>query len=234
MREVGKYLFGALAAVAFCSSANVIGAASSGEPYGRIAERNLFGLHDAVPPQQPPPPPPALPKVLLTGTTTIFGNKLALLKVQYPQKPGEQPQGEQSLILAEGQREGGVEVLQIDEKAGSIRVNNSGMEMTVAFEKDAGKTAGGPTPPPNPAGAPNMPGGRVMNPGTSGFQRMIPTRTGRQVPAIEQPPLPSSAPPPAPPRGQAAGAEKPMTPEEQALLKELEQAAQGTPTTPPR
>lgn len=226
---MGKYLFGALITVAFCCSADVIGAASSGEPYGQIVERNLFGLHDPVV-VQPPTVQPILPKVILTGTTTILGNRMVFVKIQVPQKPGEQPQGEQSLMLAEGQRESGVEVLQIDEKAGSVRINNSGTEMTITFEKDAGKVAGGPMPPPNPAGAPNIAGGgRGMNPGTSGFQRMIPTRTGRQVPAIA--PLPPSAQAPASPQGQPG--EKPMTQQEQALLKELEQAAQATPAQQP-
>src|SRR2546421_590363 len=144
MRETGKYLFGALSIVVFCSGAKFVGAATSGDTYGGIAARNLFGLHE--PPQVQPPeqPKPQLPRILLTGTTTILGHKMAFVKIQSPQKPGEQPSGEQSFILAEGQRESGVEVLQIDEKAGSIRVNNSGTEMTVAFEKDAGKVAGGP------------------------------------------------------------------------------------------
>jgi hypothetical protein len=230
MRGKGKYLLGALAVVAFCSGANVIGAASSGEPYGRIAKRNLFGLHDPAPVQQAIAPPPALPKVTLSGTTTILGYRLALLRVQSPARPGEQ-QREESFMLSEGQREGSIEVLEINEKAGSVRVNNSGTEMTVAFEKDAGKGAGAPAPPPNPVGAPNMAGGaKGMNPASQGFQRMIPTRTGRQVPAMAQPPLPPAAQAPAPPQGQAG--EKPMTQEEQALLKELEQAAQATQAQP--
>jgi hypothetical protein len=228
MREKGKYLFGALAGIAFYCSADVIDAASSGAPYGRIAERNLFGLHDPVV-VQAITPPPTLPRVTLSGTTTILGYRLALLRVQSPAKPGEQ-QREESFMLSEGQREGRIEVLEINEKAGTVRVNNSGTEMTVVFEKDAGKVAGGPTTTPNPSGANPAGGGRGMNAGTSGFQRMIPTRTGRQVPATVQPPLPPSAQTPAPPQGQAA--EKPMTPEEQALLKELEQAAQAAPARP--
>lgn len=185
-------------------------------------------MHD--PPQAQPPeqPKPQLPKIVLTGTTTILGKKMAFVKIHSQPKPGEQQEGEQSFILGEGQREGAVEVLGIDEIAGSIRVNNSGTEMTIGFDKDAGKVAGGSPPPPNPAGAPNMAsGGKGMNPGVSGFQRMIPTRTGRQVPAMAQPPLPPSAQAAAPVQGQGASAEKPMTQEEQALLKELEQAAQA-------
>jgi hypothetical protein len=122
--------------------------------------------------------------------------------------------------------------LEINEKAGTIRVNNSGTEMTIGFDKDAGKIAG---PPSGPAGAPNIAGGgKGMNPGTSGYQRMIPTRTGRQVPAAIEPPLP-----PTPQatgqtllQKQSAPAGKPLTSEEQAILRELEQAAQGAQTQP--
>jgi hypothetical protein len=202
MREVGKYLFSGLAAVAFCSSANLIGAATSGDIYGRIPARNLFGLHDPPPQQQPPPVEPLLPKIVLTGTTTILGKKMAFVKVQSPQKSGQQPQPEQSFILAEGQREGDIEVLEINENAGSVRVKNSGKEMTIAFDKDAGKGAAS-TPPPNPVGGQNL-AGRGINPGLSGYQRMIPTRTGRQVPAIAPPPLPPTTQTPVPAQAQPA------------------------------
>jgi hypothetical protein len=153
--------------------------------------------------------------------------------VQSPPKPGEQQQGEQSFMLTEGQREGGIEILEIDEKAGTIRVNNSGTEMTIGFDKDAGKVA--KTPPSAQPGVPNI-GERIRgaNAGTSGYQRMIPARTGRQVPAAAEPPLPPSTPATGQPliQRQYAPPDKLLTPEEQAILRELEQAAQGAPTQP--
>jgi hypothetical protein len=230
----GQYIFGAAAMVAFCSGAKELNAATAAQDYSRIPLRNLFGLHEPVQ-VQPEIVKPQLPKIVLNGVATL-GGKLAFLKVQYPPKPGE-PQpgqiGEQSLTLSEGQREGGIEMLEINDKAGTIRVNNSGTEMTVGFDKDASKVA--KTPPAGQPGAPNVAGaGRAMNAGTSGFQRMIPTRTGRQVPAGAEPPLP---PTPAPTgqtllQKQSAPGDKPLTPEEQAILKELEQAAQGNPQQP--
>ena len=226
----GQYIFGALVITAFCCGVKVLSAAASADYYHQIPARNLFGLHEPVVKQDEPPPTP-LPKIILNGITTM-GSKLVFLKVQFPPKPGEQQQTEQSFMLTEGQREGGIEILEIDEKAGTIRVNNSGTEMTIGFDKDASKVA--KTPPSAQPGVPNIAERvRGMNPGTSGFQRMIPTRTGRQVPAVAEP-----LPPSTPATGQTliqqqrTPADKPLTPEEQAILRELEQAAQGTPPQP--
>lgn len=238
MKGQGKYIFG-LGIAAFCVGAGVDKGASSAEQYGKIPERNLFGLHEPVQ-QTIESPKPQLPKITLNGITTMDG-KLVFLKVQFPPKPGEQ-QGEQSFMLTEGQREGGIEVLEINEKAGTIRVNNFGTEMTIGFDKDAGKVANAPTQP-TAAGVPNPPAGappniagriRAMNPASSGFQRMVPTRTGRPVPAMAEPPPPASGQAPAQTLIQQQGAPtgKPMTAEEQAILRELEQAAQGAPTQP--
>src|SRR6266850_3328059 len=112
--------------------------------YQTIPEKNIFRLKE-LPVEQPTNPEPkvALPKVFLTGITTIFGNKMALFRVQYPARPGE-PAKEESLILAEGQRDGGIEVLGVDEVTKQVRVNNFGSEMTLTFEKDGVKPAAGP------------------------------------------------------------------------------------------
>jgi len=226
----GRYIFGAVAMVAFCPSARILSAAASADYYKQIPARNLFGLHEPEVKREEAIPPP-VPRIVLSGITTM-GSKLAFLKVQSPPKPGEQQQGEQSFMLTEGQREGGIEILQIDEKAGRIRVNNFGTEMTIAFDKDAEKTA--KTPPSAQAGAPNVPGGgRGLNPGVSGYQRTVPTRTGRQVPAVAEPPLPPTPQGSAQTLLQKQSSEKPLTPEEQAILRELEQAAaQGAPKQP--
>jgi hypothetical protein len=81
--------------------------------YKAIPDRNVFKLTE--PPQVQPPsnPPPVLPKITLTGITTILGRKLAVLRVQLPPLGG-QPAKEESYMLAEGQRDGNIEVLQID------------------------------------------------------------------------------------------------------------------------
>jgi hypothetical protein len=111
----------------------------SSSQYQGISERNVFGLRP--PPTQPSPTntPVALPKIVLTGITTILDSKRALMKVAPANGKQVEPGKELSLILTEGQREGEIEVLQIDEKAGSVKVNNSGTVMVLTFEKDGAK-----------------------------------------------------------------------------------------------
>src|SRR6267143_2959793 len=111
MRTSGKWVVGIVASIALATVAYAIVPDSSGQSYNGIAERNLFGLRPPPPPQAAPePPPPPLPKVILTGITTM-GYKRALLKVQFPAKPGE-PAKEDSFMLAEGQRDGVIEVVE--------------------------------------------------------------------------------------------------------------------------
>jgi hypothetical protein len=107
--------------------------------YDGIPGRNVFGLRPPPAPQTVAEPPAALPKIILTGITTILDTKRALMKVAPPNARQVEPGKELSLILTEGQREGQVEVLQIDEKAGSVKVNNSGTVMVLTFEKDGAK-----------------------------------------------------------------------------------------------
>jgi hypothetical protein len=87
---------------------------------------------------------PAL-KVHLTGITTIFRGKRALLKVDFPAKFPEKAKQE-SYILAEGQRDGPIEVLEINDKKAEVKLVNSGAVSTITFDK----TAPAPAPTPNP------------------------------------------------------------------------------------
>ncbi len=119
-------------------------------PYQGIVERNVFSLRPPPAPPDPEATKPPPPKITLTGIITI-GRKQALMKTPpLPVKPGEQSKGEQSYILTEGARQGDIEVLEIDEKAGSVKVNNSGTVVTLTFEKDGPKlpASSGPVPPP--------------------------------------------------------------------------------------
>jgi hypothetical protein len=129
-----------LSGLALCSAASGVVSNSSGNPYHDIPERNVFGLRPAQPAHVELPSTP-LPKILLTGITTILGDKRALFKVQFPAWLSH-PAKEQSCILAEGQRDGSIEVLEINEKTASVKVNNSGTVMEITFEKPS------PKPPP--------------------------------------------------------------------------------------
>src|SRR5690242_6518986 len=109
MRTSLKPLICILAGGVICVGLKATAPDPSSNNYADIPERNVFGL-------KPPPkiikenPPPQLPKIVLTGITTILDNKRALMKtLPSAQKPGDQSK-ELSLILTEGQREGEIEV----------------------------------------------------------------------------------------------------------------------------
>jgi hypothetical protein len=103
--------------------ADALFADTAPNPYLGIVGSNSFRLK---PPQRQylDPPVPERPRIKLVGITT-FGDKRVLLKVYLPAKPPE-PARELSYILAVGQREGPVEVLEVDELAGKVTVRNSG------------------------------------------------------------------------------------------------------------
>jgi hypothetical protein len=102
-------------------------------PYQAIMTRNSFGLKDPPPPA-PPPQPEAAPQVntsalKLTGITTLLG-KRAMFILQDPKT------NRVSDLVREGERDRfitNLEVLTIDEKAGTVKVIFGGNEMTLDF-----------------------------------------------------------------------------------------------------
>jgi hypothetical protein len=102
-----------------------------------------------------------------------LGKKLAFMNVQVPPKPGEQAKGgPQSFMLGIGEREGEIEVLEIDEKDGIVKVNDYGVITNVPFAKMPTT----PTAPVNTAGIPSP------NPAVPGLaQRTIPGLPARSV-----------------------------------------------------
>lgn len=155
-----------------------------GNPYQGIIDRNVFALKPPTPPPKPEENRPPPPKILLTGITTILGKKLVLLKVQTPAKPGAKAE-EQSMTLTLGQRQDDVEVLEIDEKNGIVKVNDYGTITNLTWEANGIKVAAAPTPQPAVPGAP-VPGVPQPNPGAfnpGGPARAVPTgRSMRTVP----------------------------------------------------
>ena len=143
-------------------------------------DRNVFALKP--PPVAPkvdpeankPPPPP----ITLTGITTILGSKRVFLSVNMPPKPPEQGKV-QSFMLSEGQRDGEIEVLEIDEKNGIVKVSEFGSVTNLTWEKNGAKMAGGqPTPAPA-GGVPPPPANPFTPTGAAGFNKAIPSRTLR-------------------------------------------------------
>ena len=189
MRKAGKVLTCMASGLLLCSEAGAL----TTTPYQAITDRNVFDVHPLPPPAANPEKTETPPiKIILTGITTILGNKRALLKTPAPAgKPGEAAKGEQSYILTEGQREGQIEVVQIDEKAGTVKVDVNGTIMVLNFDKDGQKPSVG-MPAPAPGAPPGVPSPTGVNPaGTvnpyhqpatpGGFN--LPTRPLRAQPA---------------------------------------------------
>ena len=235
MAPIGKILICLCGGFTLCATAQAAAKASGtgpapGDPYQAIVDRNVFNLRTNDPAgdkgNEPPKPPP--PKITLTGISTILGRKLALMKVMVPAKPGE-PGHEESYMLSEGQRDGDVEVLKIDEVAGTVKVDNQGIVQILDFINNSAMPVNG--------GAPPGRGGNNPRPGlpTPSLLRQIPTRTLRlpSIPPNPPPgdPGPSAQAPPAAPvnnfpqYGTPPPPEHPPTAEEQTLLLEANRAA---------
>lgn len=179
MTNGGKLMLGALSALVFWTGTQAIATETSGgSPYQAIVDRNVFGLKPLptlVDPKEANKPPPA--KITLTGMYTMGGVKRALMKVQTPAKPPE-PAKEIPLTLSEGQRDGEVEVLEIDTIARTVKVNNSGTITSLDFTNNGAKIAAGPAPggPPPLPGGPGGPGLAPPNPFSPGsVSKGVPT-----------------------------------------------------------
>ena len=240
MRTVPRFWVCTLAAAVLAADGRAIVPDNASEQYQAIKERNVFGLRP--PPTQPPPSnaPPQLPKITLTGITTILGNKRALMKVlPLGLKPGEVAK-ELSLILTEGERESEIEVLQIDEKNGSVKVDNSGTVMTLTFEKDGAKLPATAAPGTVPNVRSPLPvAGTVTNPY---LPATMPAATARKFPPRNSrfptpPPLPGMTGAAAAPAGgvpaptglvpattvpTTPAADQETTAEEQAIIQEIQ------------
>ena len=107
-----------------------------GSPYHAIVEGNVFRLSaPVITVVAPTTKPIALPKITLTGITTILGRSVAFLTIAAI-KPGE---AAESFMLAEGQSVNGIEVKNIDEKAGIVSVVNHGESQILDFDHDGMK-----------------------------------------------------------------------------------------------
>jgi hypothetical protein len=196
----GRKTLGAVAgAFVLCAGATAIAIESGGTPYQGIVDRNVFGLKPPPPPPDPEANKPPPPNIKLTGIITMFGKKQALMKVVLPPKPGVK-QEEQSYILAVGQRDGDIEVLDIDEKAGIVKVNDFGTVTNLNFTDNGVKLASGPAPgapvpgaPPMAAGGiPQPPGAGIIPPGGGYVPRQIPTPRPMRTGAGYTPAYPTS------------------------------------------
>jgi hypothetical protein len=147
------------------------------ERYLSIVRRNPFGLKDPPPPKPPPsePEPEVKPSALkITGISTLLGGKHAMFVLQ---EKGKKPI--YSGLVAEGDTDAmiaGLQVVAIDPKAKSVRVNYGGSELLLDFKNN------GIEPPKAALAQKGKPGARpsvtrrtVTRPGTS--SRPVASRT---------------------------------------------------------
>ena len=136
-------------------------ATAGANPYVAIATRNVFQLRPAVvtePVVETPPPV----KITLLGIVTGFGPKQVMFRTTTSTPPKQA-----SYILGEGERADELTVLQIDEKAATVRIHNQGVEQLLSLEKNGlkpGEASSGAPPAVTPRPAPPAPGVRSRPP----------------------------------------------------------------------
>lgn len=149
-RDIGPWdLLGLCACGLFLAGASAL-ALTDDNPYAAIVGRNAFALKPPPRPEDIKAPPPPAPDIKLQGISTILGRKQVIMKVKLQARPPE-PAKDLSIMLGEGEREGEVEVLEINANEGVVRVNNGGSPLTLTMTDNSEKPTPGAVP---PAGAP--------------------------------------------------------------------------------
>jgi hypothetical protein len=137
--------------LSFGALVSMTSAAIPDDPYQVIHQRNVFDLHGPPPITSEPPPVEPPSNVKLTGITSMLGVERAFFMVSPPAERGKPPGKEQSFIIKEGEREGEIEVLKIDERAATVTIKNDGLESVLALDTS-------PTLPNGPHAGPPQPG----------------------------------------------------------------------------
>lgn len=101
-----------------------------GSPYAAIVKRNVFRLTTPPPVEQDVPEVPP-PKITLLGIVSGFGPKQVMFKILTGTPPREN-----SYALGEMEHADEIEVIEIMESAGLVRVKNHAREQTLSLEKD--------------------------------------------------------------------------------------------------
>ncbi len=131
-------------------------AIETANPYEGIVQRNAFGLKPAPPVEVVAKKPTAEEKgakVFLTGITELQHQK----KAWFTLTEGKTPNAPAKFVsLKEGQKSGDLEVLEIHEKKGEVKVLHFGEERLLSFKES--KSMSVPINIPNPVPAAPVPG----------------------------------------------------------------------------
>lgn len=117
--------------VASLSVSSAMAAQPPPEHFAMIGVRNAFRLSPVKPAGSEIPPQPHRPKVSFQGLTTILGRTLVLLTIEPALSSAEFRQT--SCVLAQGESRFEIVILEIDTKAGTVRINNLGAEQTLGL-----------------------------------------------------------------------------------------------------
>jgi len=112
--------------------ASVMTVAAAPNPYENIPRRNIFNLISAKP--ETPEPPEIFKRpseYKLTGVAGFGSNKWALINRADPGKPPRQ------FLLREGEHDGVLGVLRIDEVANVVRIHHDGLAVELTFNTNA-------------------------------------------------------------------------------------------------
>ncbi len=114
------------------------GVAQAYNPYLGIVERNAFGLKAPVVSEQKVETPPleAPANIVLSGMALVEGKKQVFLSVT---KPGEKET--KYLRLGEQERDGAIEVVEIDLKNDRVRIKHNGQPAIMTFATHGAKVA---------------------------------------------------------------------------------------------
>jgi hypothetical protein len=149
--------------------------------YHVVVERNAFGLS---PPKAAPlvtnTLPPVKVDVKFTGITSDkSGGKKAWLVV--PPPPNNRTQNPQFLSMREGESQGDIQVLEIDDKENTVKIVNAGVQAVLTFKDNGYATptmAAMPGNPLMPHGIPGIPTpGALPNPGILPAPGIVPAPT---------------------------------------------------------
>lgn len=100
--------------------------------YKNIPATNVLRLK--TPPLHPEQPKPLPPTITVQGIATITGRRQALFKVAMPARPPDAAK-EISYVLCEGEREGEIVVLEINEQSGTVKFSNHGVVQVLTLKQ---------------------------------------------------------------------------------------------------
>src|SRR5438874_2599850 len=122
MKRVIQYSLRAAFITATCAVGTARAGDSVGAGYDLIPKANVFRLKEPPPVVQDPGPRTELPKIYLAGVSSVGQRKLAFLKLAGHGGKGGAQAAEETFALGVGERQGGIEVLDIDAAAGRVKI----------------------------------------------------------------------------------------------------------------